>query len=473
MRSRDAVVCAWLLTACAAGPSDATSTLASDGATPGLAEAAPRLGVVSDVDQAMEEVSAARIRRDVDRLAAFGTRHTLSATEGERGIGAARRWLRDELASIADESGRTGAEAMTVRFDPHRQPKGERIPREVEIVNVEAVLPGSMPAAAARRIVFVAHYDSRPGDPLDAEGEAPGANDDGSGTAALLELARVLSRRRFDATIVLLAVAGEEQGLHGARAYAHAAKAAGADIAAVVSNDIVGDPSNPAGPPARDAIRVFSEGLPRTARPDEIRALAALGAEADGPSRQLARFVAEVAELRGTAVRPRLVFRNDRFLRGGDHTAFLEQGFPAVRMTEPVEKFDRQHQDVRVVDGRRTGDLPEFVDEDYLADVARLDLAVLWHLSNAPSPPRNARIVAASLAHDTTLRWTRSPEPDVAGYEVVVRATTSPVWESATDVGDAAEATLPVSKDEHHFGVRAYDREGLRSVVAFPSAAKE
>jgi hypothetical protein len=425
------------------------------------------------VDDALAEISPARIRADVDRLAAFGTRHTLSATEGDRGIGAARRWLLEELQRIAAASGRTGDDAMRVRFDVHRQPPASRIPTETEIVNVEAVLPGALPAAAARRVYFVAHYDSRATDVLDAVSDAPGANDDGSGVAALIEIARVLSTRRFDATIVLLAVAGEEQGLFGSRLHAAAARAANADITAVLSNDIVGDPSGPDGASSRDAIRVFSEGLPRAAPLDEARRIASLGGESDSPSRGLARFVAEVAALHHTRVQPRLVFRSDRFLRGGDHLAFNEQGYAAVRFTDVFEKYDRQHQDVRTDGTRRFGDLPEFVDAEYLADVARLDAAALIHLANAPVAPKDVRIVTADLTTSTTLRWSRSPEPDVAGYEIVGRATTSAVWEFTRDVGDTTEATLPLSKDDRLFGVRAYDRDGWRGLVVFPAAARE
>jgi hypothetical protein len=218
---------------------------------------------------------------------------------------------------------------------------------------------------------------------------------------------------------------------------------------------------------------VFSEGLPRAASAEEVRRIAALGGESDSPSRQLARYVAEVAAAEGTRIRPRLVFRADRFLRGGDHLSFQEQGFAAVRFTDVFEKYDRQHQDVRTEGVRKLGDLPEFVDEDYLADVTRLNVAAIAHLADAPAPPRDARVVAAELAADTTLRWSPSADQDVAGYEVVWRATTSPVWEHARDAGAATEATLPIVKDDWLFGVRAYDRDGLRGLVAFPGAAKE
>jgi hypothetical protein len=423
------------------------------------------------VREVLADVSSARIRADVDRLVSFGTRHTLSATEGARGIGAAREWLKAEFEKIATDSGRAGDDAMRVRFETHRQPVAPRVPREVDVVNVEAVLPGT--AAVARRVYMVAHYDSRATDVLDATSDAPGANDDGSGVAALLECARVLAKRRFDATIVFLAVAGEEQGLLGSGFHAVAARRDKLDVAAVLSNDIVGDPSGPDGTTSRDAIRLFSEGLPRNASIEDAKKIAALGGESDSPSRELARFVAEVASLHKTRVRPRLVFRSDRFLRGGDHLSFNEQGFPAVRFTDVFEKYDRQHQNVRVEDGRRFGDSAEFVDADYLADVARLNAAALVHLADAPAQPVHARIVATELATDTTLRWEGLSDDDVAGYEIVWRATTSPTWEHVKDVGKVAEATLPLSKDEFLFGVRSYGRDGWRSVVAFPAAERK
>jgi len=425
------------------------------------------------VDAMLGEISPDRLKAHVERLAAFGTRHTLSAADDpERGIGSARNWIRAEMGRAAAESGREGGEAVRVFFDTHAVKAAGRITRDVDVVNVVAEIPGAMPGARGRRYAVVAHYDSRASEANDAESDAPGANDDASVVAALLELLRVMSKRRYDATLVFLAVAGEEQGLVGSRAHARAARAAGLDYRAVLGNDIVGDPSGtPAGSAPR--IRVFSEGIPVAADEAEVRRLRALGGENDSPSRQLARFIAGVGALHPTAVQPRLVFRPDRFLRGGDHSAFLEQGFAAVRFTDEVEQYHRQHQDVREEDGVRYGDVPEFVDGPYLAGVARLNGAVLAHLANAPSPPADVRVVAAALSHDTLLRWSPSPEPDTAGYEVIWRETTDALWTGHRDVGDATEATLPLRKDDVIFGVRAYDRAGHRSPVSFAGAARE
>ncbi len=408
----------------------------------------------------LASVDAARLRRDVDTLSAFGTRHTLSdGSHATRGIGAARRWILAEMQHAGEGT------ALRAELEVHTQSAdGKRVPHDVELDDVVAVLPGAMPEAAARRYVVVGHYDSRTADVMDAAGDAPGANDDASGTAVVLELARVMARQRFDATLVFLATAGEEQGLYGAALHARAAKDAGLDVRAVLNDDIVGDPTDLAGAPHPGEIRVFSEGLPAAADGAAIAEIRKLAAESDSPSRELARFVADVAAEEHTAVQPHLVFRADRFLRGGDHLAFAALGVPAVRFTTPFEHYDRQH---------TPADVPAHVDASYLADVARLQAAVLARLANAPAPPEGARLVTAELANDTLVRWSACKEPDVAGYEVVWRDTTSPTWQRVADVGRALEARIPLSKDDRFFGVRAYDRDGNRSPVAFAKAAAQ
>jgi uncharacterized protein (TIGR01244 family) len=431
-------------------------------------------------DRVMAAIDAANLRRWVDRLAGFGTRHTLSETESDaRGIGAARRWVAAEFERVTDGSGRTGDLAVRVEFDPHSAAAdGRRLVRDAEIVNVVCTIPGADPASRDRLYYVLAHLDSRASEANDFESDAPGANDDGSGVAALIELARVLSRERLDSTVVLMATSGEEQGLFGARLHAQAALAAGKDIRGVLNNDTIGDPSGPR--TVRNEVRVFSEGLPLellTADPDRlsaaVRQIRMLGAESDGSSRQLARYIHTIGELHRAPVRAKLVFRPDRFLRGGDHTPFNELGWPAVRLTEMYDSYDRQHQDVRMEDGRQFGDLAEFVDAEYLAGVTALNAVTLVHMANAPSIPANARIIVAELTNSTTLRWDASPEPDVAGYEIVWRDTASPVWQHAQDVGDATEGTVPRTKDNSIFGVRSYDRDGYRSPVAFPMPARE
>lgn len=415
-------------------------------------------------------IDPAEIRADVDRLAAFGTRHTLSDTvSNTRGIGAARRWVAERLRAAL--AARTAGPAASVAFDGHRTPPdGKRIDREVEVVNVIATIPGVR--APDRRIYVVAHLDSRASDAMDADADAPGANDDGSGVALLLALARALAPRQLDATVVLLASSGEEQGLVGARAHAAAARRAGLDIRAVLSFDIVGDPSLPGGGERRDGVRMFSEGVPLAATPAEIEELRALGGEHDSRSRALARHVAMVAAWHALAIVPQTILRPDRFLRGGDHTAFNEQGYAALRFTEYGEDYDRQHQDVRSEGARAFGDTPEFVDAHYLAELSRLAAAGVIHLANAPAAPLDARVLALELADDTTLRWSAVPDDDLAGYEVLWRDSTSFAWQHVQDVGTALEVRLPLVKDEWLFGVRSYDRDGYRSEVVFAGAER-
>lgn len=427
-------------------------------------------------------VSADRCKDTVDKLCAFGTRHTLSSEDDPaRGTGAARLWLKAEFDKAAGAAGGR----MTVRLEEFAVPRMVRLPEGARVVNVVAVLPGTMKEAEARRYYVVGHYDSINGDKMNATSDAPGANDDASGVAVVLECARALAAQRLDATVVFLCTGGEEQGLVGARRHAEDAAARGERVMGVLSNDIVGDPSPRVWTSHLDAqrrtrsrdldaasarspfVRVFSEGVPRNASPAELAAIRLEGAENDSPSRQLARFVPEVAAREGVRVRPVMVFRQDRFLRGGDHSAFNESGFPAVRFTVPGEDYSRQHADVTEKNGKPYGDVPSFVDPQYVSAVAQLNVATLMHLANAPSPPGKSRIVTKELSTDTLLRWDASPEPDVAGYEVLIRDTTEADWREVVDVGNVTEFRTPVSKDNVLFAVRAYDKDGWVSPAAF------
>ncbi len=427
----------------------------------------------------MDAVNAARLIDDVNMLVSFGTRHTMSdPTAAHSGIGAARRWVKAEFTDAISMTEKFGDQTPFVEFDVHQvEPDGRRVLESVEVVNVVCTIPGAMPEARGRKYYVLAHLDSRATDVMDSTTAAPGANDDGSGVAALLELARVLANERLDATIVLLATSGEEQGLIGARLHA---KANAQGIAGVLNNDMIGDPTGPNGREDRGQVRVFSQGIPNallSADADtlakDLRTLRAHGGEYDSASRQLARYIADVAKLQRTTVQPMLVMRPDRFLRGGDHTPFDELGLPAIRFTEVHESYDRQHQDVRTEGGIAYGDVAQHVDAEYLAEVTKLNAVTLVHLANAPSVPANARIIIADLTNDTTLRWDACPEPDVAGYEIVWRETTSSTWDNTQDVGMNTEGTVDLSKDNYFFGVRAYDQEGYRSPVAFPGAARE
>jgi hypothetical protein len=328
------------------------------------------------------------------------------------------------------------------------------------------VLRGTDPESAKRIVLVTGHYDSRNSDNFNVKDDAPGANDDASGTAVSLECARVLSKMKFPATIIFLTVAGEEQGLYGSKHFAEMAKQQTWNIEAALNNDIVGGDKSP----GQDAsvVRVFSEGLPNAADDKQIRQIRGLGGESDSISRELARYVAEVGRTYDTGVRPMLVFRLDRYLRGGDHYSFNQEGFAAVRFTEYRENFTRQHQTIRTENGIEYGDLPQHVDFDYVSRVARLNAATLASLTSAPAPPKNVRIVTKELINDSTLLWDASPDGRAATYEILWRATTSPDWEHSQRVESGTRVTLPISKDNVIFAVRAADRDGHRSLPVVP-----
>ncbi len=436
-------------------------------ALPSLAAADP-LDRNPEIAAVVSEVSPARIEHTIRTLVSFGTRNSLSDTTSEtRGIGAARRWIKSELERCSRESGGR----LQVEFDPHHVETGSRIPHPVDIVNVVATLPGLQPESRDRIYVVSGHYDTMPSHPIDGEKDAPGANDDASGTAVSMELACVMARHRFDATLVFMTVAGEEQGLYGSTGFATAAKEKGLDIAGMLDNDIVGNTRSAEGAIDQGRVRLFAQGVPPAKEPtaEQLRMLHT-GGENDFPPRELARAVARAARMYVPGLRVQLVWRRDRYLRGGDHIPFLEAGYPAVRFTEPVEDWHHQHQDVRVEDGIQYGDLPQFVDFGYVAQVARVNGAALASLALAPAVPHEVRIEALKLENDTTLRWAANREPDLAGYRIVWRDTTAPDWQHAKDVGNVTRATLPgVSKDNFVFGVQAYDRDGNVSPAAYPS----
>jgi len=439
-----------------------TGALAAAGGAfllPGAATALPRRPG-PELRKLLKRVDPARIEATVRRLAAFGTRHTLSTQDDPaRGIGAARDWIAEELRG---HGGR-----LQVTLQSYLQEPAPRIPTPTVITNVVATLPGTV--APNRTYVISGHYDSRISDVMNFTGDAPGADDDASGVAVAMELARVLAAHEPDATIVFTAVAGEEQGLYGSRHQAAQYRAAGVDVQGMFSNDIVGSPTAEDGKRDPRTIRLFVEGVPTAETPAEANVRRSVGGENDSSSRQLGRFVAGVTDLGPTGAKPRVIWRRDRYLRGSDHIGYLEQGYPAARFTEPAEDFAHQHQDVRVEDGKQYGDLPEFCDFEYIARVARTNLAAVWSLANSPGTPTGAKILTARLTNDTDLVWERGPEPDITGYEVVWRETTAPDWTHAIDVGDATSARIAMSKDNLFFGVRAVNRRGLRSPVAFPA----
>ncbi|HYG12359.1 MAG TPA: M28 family metallopeptidase [Pyrinomonadaceae bacterium] len=423
-----------------------------------------------DVARILAEINPRNIERTVRRLVSFGTRNTLSAQDNPaRGIGAARDWLKSEFDRIARSAGgRLTVELQSYTQEANPPPRG-RIPQPTVITNVVATLRGAQPSSAARMYVVSGHYDSMCTSPVNATCDAPGANDDASGVAAVVEMARVMSRREFDATIVFMAVAGEEQGLLGATYYAEQAKQKSLNIEAMFTNDIVGNTLGGNGVRDRNSLRVFSEGVPSNETPEEANVRRGTGGENDSASRQLARFIKETSAIYLPRFNVRMIYRRDRYLRGGDHIPFLERGFAAVRFTEPNEEYKHQHQNVRTENGVVYGDLPEFVDYGYIAQVARVNAAALATLARAPARPKGVGLLTRNLTNDTDLQWTANTEEDLAGYEIVWRETSSPVWTDSRPVGNVTSYTVRgMSKDNYFFGVRAVDRQGNRSPVSAP-----
>ncbi len=412
----------------------------------------------------LKEVSAKNIENSIRKLVSFGTRNTLSEQNNPtRGIGAARDWIFAEFQKIsADCSG-----CLTVEKQTFLQPKAPRIAEPTNLTNVVATLKGT--TNPERIYVVSGHYDSMCSSPIDAVCDAPGANDDASGTAAVIEMARMMSKGKFDATIIFMAVAGEEQGLLGATYFAEQAKLSKTNIEAMFTNDIIGGVTTAKNSADRNSVRVFSEGVPSNETEQEANTRRGVGGENDSQSRQLARFIKETADLYSPKFAVKMVYRRDRYLRGGDHIPFLERGFTAVRFTEPNEDYDHQHQNVRTENGKFFGDTLEFVDFEYVANVTKINVASLARLAFAPARPKNVGMVTTRLGNDTELKWDAGAESDLAGYEIVWRDTTSAVWTNAQTVGNVTNFVMKnMSKDNYFFGVRAVDKAGNKSPVSFP-----
>ena len=421
----------------------------------------------SDIAKITKEISAKNIEATIRKLVSFETRNSLSDTTSDtKGVGAARRWIKSELERCNTANGGR----MRVEFDEHLAPASARVPVPTPIVNVVATLPGEQAESRDRIYLVSGHYDSMRGSPLDVDGFAPGANDDASGTAAVIELACVMSKYKFNAMLVFMTVAGEEQGLLGSRFFASAAKAKGLNIAGMITNDIIGNTKGSDGKVVKNRVRLFAEGVtPMKEMSDEMLTLIRTGGENDSTPRQLARFIKQAAERHVPKMTVDIIYRRDRFLRGGDHSPFLDAGFAAVRFTEPNEDFRHQHQNVRMENGVQYGDLPEFVDFAYVADVARVNAAALASLANSPSAPRDVQMENLFLENNTTFRWQANPEPNVSGYRVLWRDTTAPFWQHHEDFGNVTRATvIGVSKDNVVFGLQVIDKSGNASVATFP-----
>jgi hypothetical protein len=426
------------------------------------------VGVAGDdarIRQIVAGVSAARVEADIRRMAAFGTRHTMSDTVSQtRGIGASRRWLYAEFQRISQQCGG----CLEVRYVGEvipANPQG-RIRVPTNVVNVVAIQRGQ--TDPTRHVLITGHYDSRVNDVMDATSDAPGANDDASGVAAALEAARVLSKHRFDATLVYGALAGEEQGLLGGEIMARFAKANGWRIAGVLNNDIIGNTRGQTGASGNTTARVFAPGIAPDAPAAELRRYLYSGGELDTPSRQLARYVDRVADQYVNDLDVQMIYRLDRFGRGGDQTPFFLAGYPAVRITETFEDYTRQHQNVRVENGIRYGDTPDMVDYPYVAKMTSLNAAALASLAWAPAAPDSVT-VAGGVSPNTVLRWKAVDAPDLAGYRVYWRLPTEATWTRSRWVGNVTEATLEnVIIDNYFFGVVAVDREGHESIAVYP-----
>ncbi|MBL8172674.1 MAG: M28 family metallopeptidase [Acidobacteria bacterium] len=420
------------------------------------------------IEKIVTEISAKNIEANIRKLVSFGTRHTLSSQDDpQRGIGAARRWIKAEMERYSRESGGR----LQVAEDEFVQPAGGRVPQPTTLVNVVATLPGSQPEAKDRLYVVSGHYDSCvcTQSMTDATSDAPGASDDASGTAAVMEMARVMSKYQFDATLVFMTVAGEEQGLLGAAHWAEDAKKKGLNVAAMFTNDIIGNTLGGNGVRDNRRVRLFSEGVPTTETEAEARVRQSVGGENDAPSRQLARYIKEVGERYVNNFEVTLVFRRDRYGRGGDHNAFLQRGFAAVRFTEPNEDFSRQHQKVREENGIKYGDVLEMVDPPYIAQVARVNAASLASMALAPAAPTGVGFKTGRQEYDTTIAWKPNAEPDLAGYRIVWRETYQPFWQRSVETGSVTEFVMKaLSKDDFFFAVQAIDKDGNVSVPSFP-----
>ena len=429
---------------------------------------APKSSPNAEIQKMIKEVSVKNIEATIRKLVSFGTRNTLSEQDNPtRGVGAARDWIYGEFEKISSDCGG----CLTVEKQTFLQPKAARVPEPTNLTNVYAVLKGT--TDPDRVYVVSGHYDSMCTSPTDAKCDAPGANDDASGTATVIELARVMSKNKYDATIIFMTVPGEEQGLLGATYFAQQALEKKMNIEAMFTNDIVGGVTSQKNSPNRNRVRVFSEGVPSNETEQQANTRRSVGGENDSASRQLARFIKEQTDRYLKNFNVWMMYRRDRYLRGGDHIPFLERGFTAVRITEADEDYTHQHQNVRTENGVFYGDTPEYVDFDYVANVARVNLIALASLASAPAKPKNVGIVTARLTNDTDLKWDANTDTDLAGYEVVWRDTTEAEWTHSKFVGNVTTYTAPaMSKDNYFFGVRAVDKEGNKSPVVYPRPMK-
>ncbi|NBA84979.1 M20/M25/M40 family metallo-hydrolase [Emticicia sp. CRIBPO] len=417
------------------------------------------------IEQMTGQISSDSLKAYIDKLVTFGTRSTISTTtDPKKGIGAARAWIFSKFQEFAKQSnGR-----LTPVIDTWTlQPDGKRIDKTIEMANVMATLKGTDPNDD-RVFIVTGHLDSRVTNVMNRESEAPGANDDGSGTVAVMELARVMSKSSFPATIIFVTVSGEEQGLLGAAHLAERAVNEKWNLEAVLNNDIMGsNNSNETNIIDNTRLRIFSEGVPAFETDKKIGAIRQFGFENDGKSRQIARYVKETGERYVDNLEVVMIYRNDRFLRGGDHTPFINQGFGAVRLSEMNENFLHQHQDVRIENGIEYGDLPKFMDFEYLRKNTCVNLASLANLAKAPAMPQDLTMDVSGLGNSTSMRWKAPKSGKVKGYYVMMRETAMPYWQKKFFTTDL-KITLPYSKDNYFFAVQAVSEDGNESLPTMP-----
>jgi hypothetical protein len=422
-----------------------------------------------EIEGMLKEVSADSLKANMYKLVSFGTRNTLSTQGSEtRGVGAARRWILSKFNEYAKASGgRLSAFIDTVTY----LPDGKRVDRPIILGNVVATLKGTDPNDK-RIFIMSGHMDNMRTKVMDSVGDAPGADDDGSGTVAVMECARVMSRHAFPATIIFVTVAGEEQGLIGAYYMAKKAKKENWAIEAVLNNDIMGsNNSNETNIIENTKLRVFSEGLSVLDTGKAALQIRSLGLENDGRSRQLARYIKEIAERYVDNMQVVMIYRNDRFLRGGDHTPYVENGYAAVRFTEMNENYNRQHQDVRTENGIAYGDLPEHIDFEYLRKNSGVNLVNLANLAKAPAVPEEVKIDVQKLSNSSYLYWKAPKSGRVKGYYILMRETTSPVWQKKIYT-ESLEIKLPYSKDNYFFAVQSVNATGNESLPVIPAVGR-
>lgn len=416
-----------------------------------------------------ENISPQRIENDITTLVNFGTRHTLSETESDtRGIGAARRWIKAEFEKISAECGG----CLEVYFQSDTISGEKRIPDPVEVVSVIAVQKGS--TDPGRYVIMSGDIDSRVSDVMDFTSDSPGANDNASGVAGTLEAARVLSKYKFNGSIVYAALAGEEQGLFGGRIMANQAKQDGWRIKAVLNNDMIGNIEGVNGVINNTTARIFAEGTRVTETENEARRRRFTGGEVDSPSRNLARYIDKVADQYIENLDTMVIYRLDRFGRGGHHRPFNDLGYPGIRIMETNENYTRQHQDLRTEDGIEYGDTLDGVNFDYAAKLTSLNAVSLAAMAWAPNPPEQVEIEGA-VQPSTTLKWAAlnaEQNPQLAGYKVYWRHTDAPQWEYSKFVGNVTQATLEnIVIDNYFFGVASVNKDGLESPVVYPGPA--